>query len=452
MSKGKRQQNRTAGPDGFAVLVGLDVGALDVAGVETALGTVGRSRGWLDAIESQLLVRSERLAKAGRGGGARESAVLSGGRSSRGAALAAGRADTLDRVPELADALEAGETSADHVDALTRAGSGLSDDKRDVLFADVELSGAARRMGPDPFATEVKRKARLLAKDEGEAKLQQQQNATNLRKWVRKDGMHVLNGEFDPETGSRLFRAIDTETETLAQTNSLAKNDKTQAAALAALVERGLGAGPADAVPEVIVIDAATLTEGLHEHSVSETSSGAQLPPETVRRTMCQAIILPTIINANGKTLASGRDIRVANRKQRRALRAMYPTCAFDTCTAQFDHCQIHHIVPWQDGGPTDLDNLIPLCGRHHHLVHEGHWRIHLEPDRSLVITQPDGQHFKALPLPTQQLAAALTTRAGPGTPEQKPSEKLDTDPDTPAEAETDAQRVKHRPGHNQAA
>ena len=174
----------------------------------------------------------------------------------------------------------------------------------------------------------------------------------------------------------------------------------------------------------MIVIDAATLTEGLHEHSVSETSSGAQLPPETVRRTMCQAIILPTIINANGKTLASGRDIRVANRKQRRALRAMYPTCAFDTCTAQFDHCQIHHIVPWQDGGPTDLDNLIPLCGRHHHLVHEGHWHIHLEPDRSLVITQPDGQHFKTVPLPTQQLATALTTRAGPGTPEQKPSEK----------------------------
>ena len=158
--------------------------------------------------------------RPGRGGGARESAVLSGGRSSRGAALAAGRADTLDRVPELADALEAGETSADHVDALTRAGSGLSDDKRDVLFADVELSGAARRMGPDPFATEVKRKARLLAKDEGEDKLQQQQNATNLRKWVRKDGMHVLNGEFDPETGSRLFRAIDTETETLAQTQT----------------------------------------------------------------------------------------------------------------------------------------------------------------------------------------------------------------------------------------
>ena len=30
--------------------------------------------------------------------------------------------------------------------------------------------------------------------------------------------------------------------------------------------------------------------------------------------------------------------------------------------------CELHHIRPWQDGGPTSLDNLVALCVRHHHV------------------------------------------------------------------------------------
>ena len=58
------------------------------------------------------------------------------------------------------------------------------------------------------------------------------------------------------------------------------------------------------------------------------------------------------------------------------------------------NHCQFHHIIPWEQGGPTDLDNLIPLCSKHHHLVHEGMWSIHLTPERAIVWTQPDGQTY----------------------------------------------------------
>jgi len=34
----------------------------------------------------------------------------------------------------------------------------------------------------------------------------------------------------------------------------------------------------------------------------------------------------------------------------------------------------------WSRGGPTDLDNLVLLCRRHHRSVHEGGWRIVTEP------------------------------------------------------------------------
>jgi hypothetical protein len=56
-----------------------------------------------------------------------------------------------------------------------------------------------------------------------------------------------------------------------------------------------------------------------------------------------------------------------------------------------FEHCQIHHVTAWERGGSTNLANLLPLCSRHHHLVHEGGWQLTLQPDRTITLTRPDG-------------------------------------------------------------
>jgi hypothetical protein len=69
----------------------------------------------------------------------------------------------------------------------------------------------------------------------------------------------------------------------------------------------------------------------------------------------------------------------------------MYRSCGFPGCETPFHRCDIHHVLPWELGGPTDLANLLPLCARHHHLVHELGWRLELAPDRQLTIRQPDG-------------------------------------------------------------
>jgi predicted HNH restriction endonuclease len=109
---------------------------------------------------------------------------------------------------------------------------------------------------------------------------------------------------------------------------------------------------------------------------------------------MCQGRITPIIVDSEGKSLDAGRTIRHANRRQRRALRAMYSCCAFGDCDIAFDRCEIHHVLPWELGGLTDLANLIPICSHHHHVVHEGGWRLDLADDRTLTITQPDGTVF----------------------------------------------------------
>ena len=106
-------------------------------------------------------------------------------------------------------------------------------------------------------------------------------------------------------------------------------------------------------------------------------------------RAACCAQITPILVVDGGQRIVLGRTYRTANRAQRRALRVLYRTCAF--CETAFDHCQIHHVHWWEHGGSTDIDNLLPLCNKHHHLVHEGRWHIDLARDRTLTLTLPDG-------------------------------------------------------------
>jgi hypothetical protein len=46
----------------------------------------------------------------------------------------------------------------------------------------------------------------------------------------------------------------------------------------------------------------------------------------------------------------------------------------------------VHHIDYWAisdsgGGGATVLNNMIPLCSRHHHAAHEGGWKLKLDPE-----------------------------------------------------------------------
>ena len=121
---------------------------------------------------------------------------------------------------------------------------------------------------------------------------------------------------------------------------------------------------------------------------------GIPLPSDTLRRHACTAAITLAVIDDDGVLLQLGRTTRLANRAQRRALRAMYPTCAMPGCTTPFDWCQIHHIDWWEHGGSTDISNLLPICVRHHHLVHDGGWTLRLDPaTRELTVTPRRASH-----------------------------------------------------------
>ena len=161
-----------------------------------------------------------------------------------------------------------------------------------------------------------------------------------------------------------------------------------------------------------VLIDFETLVRGMHDRSVSEWGDGTAAPVSTIRRLACNATIVPVVLNGKGAVLDLGRGQRLASRDQRRALRSMYRTCAWAGCSVAFGRCEVHHVDPWNSsrwGGPTDLGNLLPLCSLHHHLVHEGRWRIVLDASRMLSITRPDGVlHARVRP--------GLRSDAPPGT------------------------------------
>lgn len=128
-------------------------------------------------------------------------------------------------------------------------------------------------------------------------------------------------------------------------------------------------------------------------------------------------MIVPIITDSNGNVLNVGREQRIANRAQRRALRAMYRTCAFHGCDVTFNRCEIHHLRPWELGGLTDLINLLPLCSRHHHLVHEAGWSLKLALDRTLTISQPDGTNYATVPI---QIRPITDRRQAPDRTDQR--------------------------------
>lgn len=82
----------------------------------------------------------------------------------------------------------------------------------------------------------------------------------------------------------------------------------------------------------------------------------------------CGADLVPVVLGGESQVLDVGRAVRLAPPALRRAIGLRDGGCAFPGCTTPLRHCDIHHVVPWQQGGRTDRDNLVALCRVHHTL------------------------------------------------------------------------------------
>jgi hypothetical protein len=316
------------------------------------------------------------------------------------------RSETLAATPDLAAALDDGAITSGHIDALTRASKQLDDEQRNELFERVEgLVDVAAAATIDQFGQRVRLEAKKLQRLSAEDRLERQRRNTRLSMWTDEEGMWNLRGRFDPVTGIKLSASIDNTVQALfaEQIPDLCPTDPTEKQKFLAahaltrlLVGAGAGAGKAGRPEFVAVIDVdAPILPGADGPTVDwpiPVEVPGRVLAELTGETDVVAVVVRNgvVVHAPGE-LNLGRTTRLANRAQRRALRGLYRGCVIPGCSVSYDRCKLHHIVWWRNGGDTDLDNLLPVCSKHHGKIHHDNWVVELGPNRQLTLRLPDG-------------------------------------------------------------
>ena len=116
----------------------------------------------------------------------------------------------------------------------------------------------------------------------------------------------------------------------------------------------------------------------------------------------------------DGEVIGAGRTTRQISRRLRRALEHRQPSCAVPGCAATRG-LHAHHIVHWEDGGLTELANLVLVCPYHHRLHHRGAITI-TGPADALTVTDDAGRPLSpgSLARPPTQTPPAVPPWPGP--------------------------------------
>ena len=352
------------------------------------------------------------------------------------------RSDTLAAVPEFADALDAAVITSGHVDEITRHAKGLTDEQRAEFHERVAgLLPVAEAASVREFGSRLDQERRAVERGDGMDKLERQRRKVEFRDWTDAEGMYCFAGRTDPLSGVSFTAKVDGEVRALfaKQTPDTAPDDpllKQRHLAGLAITNIVLGAGthdgsdsetepvpdtprphpapapaPRPVAPEVVMVVDADQPDGAGGPTI-DWGIPVEIPVRVLAELVCDGhATVHTVVVRNGVVLHAtgnlnlGRTARLANRAQRRALNALYATCAIPGCSVHYRYTKAHHVVFWDDGGSTDLDNLLPVCAHHHTLIHQQHWQLTLGPNRQLAIHYPDGSIQTTGP-PTRRRAA----------------------------------------------
>ncbi len=421
--------------DRFARVADADVSLLDEVGVARLLGDVAGLVRFLQAREIDLNQRLRQLAAQCPGVDPTAINARATGRSAGGAGRALERAEQAAQTPELKASMDEGRLSGEHLDAFSAAVRSLElrlQPALRALEADLVARAVAQRATVEQFRGWLQREIRLIETDDGKRRLERQKRESRCRVWVDPNsGMLRLAAALDPEAGAVLSHLLTEQLQArLAQprpaecpSDPLDAMDWHRAHALMDLIT---GAGGPVGKPEVIVvIDQQTFEHGRHAHSKVDCGPGIDLPIDTIRTIAGRARFVPVVVNRDGVVITQGdpvpsydqikasltrpvgldhgRSRRHASIRQRRALRAMYRTCAIPGCARHVSIAEAHHIHWWEQGGLTDLSNLLPLCRHHHDRLHAERWRLSVGTDRSITVRARDGTLLMTTGPPRQQ-------------------------------------------------
>ena len=290
----------------------------------------------------------------------------------------------LEELPKTSEGMRDGDIPYDNARILAKASQeGEIDEK--------ELVGKARTQSPDKFAGTVRKYQQERSADDGMSRLEHQRSQRFAKiKTDRTDGMTVLYGRFDPITGALIETALSQKMDELwreEDPRARCSPGQRMADALAHLVTRedtGEDGKPPRGPRLLLIADYDVINRELQNGRLGD---GTPIPAEKIRDLACQADILPAIFKGASQPLDLGRSRRAASAAQRIALVARDKACV--GCGATANWCQSHHIIPWALQGNTDIDDMVLLCSRCHHKVHDDHWVVRKTPTGKYHLKPP---------------------------------------------------------------
>ncbi len=426
-----RRSHHTLGHDGLAQRLGS----------RTPENLIQRLTG-VGAREAGALVRVGSML-AGAGTDPDATAQTASGGDDDTADSSSPEADTLSWLRPLAVAVGESRLSIDAADAIGRA---LGQPSEGVTSA--QLESAAEQLAREAAVLTVEqlavraRQARALLDLDAEPELvDEREAALRDRRYLhlsrQPDGMTRLNALLDPESAALVRDAVDAATSPRRDGPRFldpAEHDADESdRAFRMLTDTRTAPQVAlDAVVELIRLGGAvapTAVIGVRPPAVQvivaerDLSAGrglaffeGQTEPvgiETAERHVCSSGVVPIVVDDAGDVVALGRESRLYTRKQRIALAARDGGCRFPGCDRPPSWTEAHHIVPWSQGGATDLDVGVLLCRHHHLLLHNNGWRF-TRIDGALHLIPPPDIDRDQRPIPAPSKSVPLErARAG---------------------------------------
>jgi hypothetical protein len=324
---------------------------------------------------------------------------ISGGAASRLVKLA--RAVNTDGSSATADALAAGEVNVEQVQVITDAVAKLPMEHRRA--GEEHLLGEAERFGPRELGRLGQRIFEVVAPEEAEKQALAELERAERRAWhdrglwltdipgtscvritgrLTQDDAATVRAALDPLCAPRTMRrtgndADPADVRSPAQWRADAFVEVCRiACACGELPDNG-----GDRPQVIVTIDYDKLRQQVGAGTLDD---GSHLSPAAARRIACDAGIIPAILGTARQPLDVGRHSRLATGPLRRALALRDKGCAFPGCDRPPRWTDAHHIQHWSNGGPTELPNLVLLCGYHHRLIHHSDWQVKINPKDGL--------------------------------------------------------------------
>ena len=192
------------------------------------------------------------------------------------------------------------------------------------------------------------------------------------------DGVFRLHLECDPISGMTIDAALREARDHLIQQGHTNVSDVD---ALVEMAQRSLDGVSSPARRERFRINIHLRSDGTccDDHNTTI--------PDAIRRYLtCDGLLSPVFID-DSIPISVGRTQRMIPLRTRRLVILRDQGCRVPGCTVTH-HIEVHHIIHWEDDGPTDTWNLIALCPRHHRMHHRGELGITGNAD------DPDGITF----------------------------------------------------------